>query len=239
MKTIATALSLLALSMPVMAQDNPMPLNYVDLTVRVLEINNNQTKFLHGATVYVQPENGSKSRWVRYPVRKTTQNGGVARMGKVAPSKDVGPYRITVEHRDCGKIEKKNYRIAGASRPKTVTLRYTGPCDPRLKNRNAVSQFDRQKDKGTSVKRQLKVKIDQTGGTRGSGLWVSVIDQRGKSIVKKRSRANGVVGDLKFIDDLAQKQKYRLKVEGFRGGPYIKDISFSDAKVQRITVNLD
>lgn len=238
MKKLVYAASLSLLSLSVMAADNPMPNNYTDLTVRVLEINNNQTKFLHGATVYVEPENGSTSRWVRFPVRKTTQNGGVAKIGRVAPSSDVGPYKIVVEHRQCGRLEKNNYRIEGA-RPKQLTLRFTGPCDPRLKNRQTVSQFDRKKDKGTDVKRTVKATIHQTGGTRGSGLWVSVVDVKGKTLVKKRSRSNGVVGDLTFIDDTAKKNRYRIKVNGYRGGPYLEDLVFVDNKPAEIQVNLD
>lgn len=101
---------------PAEAQDNPIPLNYRNLNVNVLETyGNNNTRRVAGARVVLVPENGGTDEFVEFPIQRTTTNRGVVSFSKIPPSNQIGPYVVTVTYpRNCGE-ETKTLRMNGGS----------------------------------------------------------------------------------------------------------------------------
>ena len=87
----------------VSAQGNPVPHAWRQLQVQVIETyGNNNTKPLQGAKVTIElkyPDRAEeilkKYPVIRIPATRTSQTTG-ARFGQLPPSKDVGPYIVTV-----------------------------------------------------------------------------------------------------------------------------------------------
>lgn|GEM_PF-3789263 len=186
----------------VAAQGNPIPLNWRNLTVQVIETyGNNNTKPLQGAKVTVELKDPDKADdlqrkypTLRLPVTRTAQTRG-ALFGKLPPSKDVGPYIVTV-------IPKPNdrnnqYICEEKTNRDSREVRMGGGSDQRLtynytcQKADAVNEFNRRKKGGYD----LTVKVEQDAAPRGYGLWVHVYDKNGNRIKKVRT---GGTAEAKF-----------------------------------------
>ncbi len=205
-----------AASSPALAQDNPIPLNWRNLTVQVIETyGNNNTKPLQGAKVKVELKYPERARELlnRYPtlhlpVTKTAQTRG-ALFGKLPPSKDVGPYVVTVipkphdTNREyiCEEQNKKDTReiLMGGGSDHRLTFNYT------CKKADTVNEFNRRAKGGYD----LTVKINESGGTRGYGLWVHLYDKNGNRIKKIRT---GGAAEAKFRKIDPSYNPYKVEV---------------------------
>ena len=192
-KILAPAAGLVALAATLLpqvgaAQDNPIPLNYRNLTVTAVEINNNQRRFIGGAKVTIEPRKAKNaSRYIKFPQRDTTQaNNGQARFSKLPPSREVGPYTILIETRDCGK-QKKTLRMGGGSDQRLqVTFNRCG------KAKEVTKEHERRKQGGYNLYVELKYDTGRPGG----GLWVYLYDPKGKLVKRVRTSSGG--GEAKF-----------------------------------------
>lgn len=192
---LSSVVMVMALAATVWAQDNPIPHFWRQLHVQVIETyGNNNTKPLQGAKVTIElkyPEKAEeilqKYPTIQLPATRTSQTTG-ARFGKLPPSKDVGPYIVTVipKPNDINKEyiceEKTNrdsreVRIGSGGAPQRLTFNYT------CKKADTVNEFDRRSKGGYD----LTVKIEENGGTRGNGLWVHVYDKNGNRVKKVRT----------------------------------------------------
>jgi len=205
-KTLTTALGLSALVLSMVsttsqAQDNPLPLNYRNLTVKAVEVNNNQRRNIGGAKVTIEPRKPKDAaRYVKFPQRRTTQqNSGQARFSKIPPSNEVGPYTVVVETKDCG-TQKKNFRKNGGSDQR---LQFTfNRCG---KAAEVQKEFDRRAQGG------YKLHVDLTyRGRPGGGLMVYVYGPDGKLIKRQRTSSGG--GDTTFRAIQAGKG-YRIEIK--------------------------
>ena len=183
--TAALGLSALALSLVTttsQAQDNPLPLNYRNLTVTAVEINNNQRRNIGGAKVTIEPRDADNAaRYVDFPQQRTTRiNSGQARFSKIPPSNEVGPYTVVVETKDCGK-QKRTFRKNGGSDQR---LQFTfNRCG---KAAEVQKEFDRRAEGG------YKLHVDLTyRGRPGGGLWVYVYGPDRKLIKRQRTSSGG------------------------------------------------
>ena len=188
--TAALGLSALALNLVVtnsQAQDNPLPLNYRNLTVTAVEINNNQRRNIGGAKVTIEPQKADRAaRYVDFPQQRTTQpNSGQARFSKIPPSNEVGPYTVVVETKDCG-TQKKTFRKNGGSDQR---LQFAfNRCG---KAAEVQKEFDRRAQGGYKLYVDLKYR-----GRPGGGLWVYVYGPDRKLIKRQRTSSGG--GDTTF-----------------------------------------
>ncbi len=178
----------------VSAQDNPIPLNWRNLTVQVIETyGNNNTKPLLQAKVKVElkyPEKAEKLLkqypTLKLPVEKTAQTYG-ARFEKLPPSKDVGPYLVTVIPKPYDK--EKEYICEEQGKKDTKEIYMGGTSDKRLtfnytcKKADTVNEFKRRAKGGYD----LTVKVKQSAAPRGYGLWVHLYDKDGNRIKKIRT----------------------------------------------------
>lgn len=178
----------------VSAQGNPIPLNWRNLTVQVIETyGNNNTKPLQGAKVKVELKYPEKAEellkqypTLHLPVTKTAQTRG-ALFGKLPPSKDVGPYIVTVIPKPNDRnneyiCEEKTNRDSrevrmGGGGPQRLTFNYT------CKKADTVNEFNRRAKGGYD----LTVKVQQSAAPRGYGLWVHLYDKNGNRIKKVRT----------------------------------------------------
>lgn len=189
------------------AQGNPIPLNWRGMTIQVIETyGNNNTKPLQGAKVTVElkyPEKAEellkKYPVLRLPVSRTSQTRG-ALFGKLPPSKDVGPYIVTVipkpndRNNDYICEEKTNrdsreVNMGGSGPNYRLTFNYT------CKKADTVNEFKRRKQGGYD----LTVKVEQNAAPRGYGLWVHLYDKNGNRIKKVRTGGTAKV-DFRAID---------------------------------------
>jgi len=195
--SLVTSLILLWIGMslsPVSAQDNPIPLNWRNLTVQVIETyGNNNTKPLQGAKVKIElkyPEKADalKERYptLHLPAERTAQTRG-ATFGKLPPSRDVGPYIVTVIPKPYDR--QKEYVCEEKTNRDSREVRMGGGSDQRLtfnftcKKADAVNEYNRRAQGGYD----LTVKVEESGGTRGYGLWVHVYDKNGNRVKKVRT----------------------------------------------------
>ncbi len=186
----------------VSAQGNPIPLNWRNMTVQVIETyGNNNTKPLQGAKVRIElkyPERAEellkKYPTLRLPATKGSGTTG-ALFGKLPPSKDVGPYIVTAipKPNDRNKeylCEEKTNRdsrevnMSGGG-PKRLTFNYT------CKKADTINEFNRRAQGGYD----LTVKVEQNAAPRGYGLWVHLYDKNGNRIKKVRT---GGAAEAKF-----------------------------------------
>jgi hypothetical protein len=166
------------------AQDNPVPLNYRNLTVTAFEVNNNQRRNLTGATVTVTPKSGAENEFVKFPLQRTTGTRG-ATFSKIPPSKDVGPYEVKIVTRDCGEQTRQFNKNAGSDQRLQFTFQRCGQA-------GAVAAEQERRQGGGS---DLLVKL-QRNGRPGGGLWVHLKDSSGKEITKVRTSSGG--GEARF-----------------------------------------
>jgi hypothetical protein len=166
------------------AQDNPVPLNYRNLTVTAVEINNNQRRNLTGATVTVVPASGAEDRFVTFPLRRTTGTRG-ATFSKIPPSKDVGPYEVKVVTRDCGEQTKQFRKNTGSDQRLQFTFNRCGQS-------GAVADEQQRRSQGGN---DLTVKLTWNGRP-GGGLWVHLKDSDGREVTKIRTSSGG--GEARF-----------------------------------------
>jgi len=166
------------------AQDNPVPLNYRNLTVTAVEINNNQRRNITGATVTVTPKSGTENQFVTFPLRRTTGTRG-ATFSKIPPSKDVGPYEVKVVTRDCGEQTKEFRKNGGSDQRLQFTFNLCGKAG------EVAQEQERRKGGGNDLLVKLK-----WNGRPGGGLWVHLKDDSGKEITKIRTGSGN--GEARF-----------------------------------------
>jgi hypothetical protein len=169
---------------PAAAQDNPVPLNYRNLTVTAFEVNNNQRRNLTGATVTVAPKSGAENQFVTFPLRRTTGTRG-ATFSKIPPSNDVGPYEVTVVTRDCGEQTKEFRKNGGSDQRLQFTFSRCGQAGA------VAAEHERRKAGGND----LLVKLTWNGRP-GGGLWVHLKDSDGKEVTKIRTGSGN--GEARF-----------------------------------------
>lgn len=241
------------------AQGNPIPLNWRNLTVQVIETyGNNNTKPLQGAKVKVElkyPEKAEellkKYPTLRLPAVKTAQTRG-ALFAKLPPSKDVGPYIVTVTPKPNDRnndyiCEEKTNRASrevrmGGGSPQRLNFNFT------CKKADTVNEFNRRAKGGYD----LTVKIEENGGTRGYGLWVHVYDKNGNRIKKVRTGGTATAvfraidpayGPYKIevykINKLVHTSAYQMPAQNSTYTVDLNGSSGSAARNHDLTVKLD
>lgn len=178
----------------VSAQDNPIPLNWRNLNVQVIETyGNNFTKPLLGAKVTIELKDPHKADALRQqyptlqlPQTRTAQTTGVS-FRQLPPSQVVGPYIVTVDPKP--NDINKEYICEERTKKAAREIRMGGGADQRLNfnfecnQADAVNEFDRRAQGGYN----LTIELKESGGTRGNGLWVHVYDKNGNRIKKVRT----------------------------------------------------
>ncbi len=170
---ISLLCTLVGSAAPIVAQDNPIPLTYRNLTVKSFEINNNRNDAMRGVQVTIEPQR--TDRYVRFPKQGTINGATGRRFSKIPPSNVVGPYTITAVSKDCGTQTRQFNKNGGSDQIVTFTFTKCGKnADP-----FAGGGYD------------VEVKLKESGGTRGNGYFVRAYDKSNRQVKNVRSSGNG------------------------------------------------
>ena len=223
---VVLVLTILAISvMPVasLAQDNPIPLTYRNLTVKAFEINNNRNDPMRGVKVTIEPE--KPDQFVRFPKSGTINGALGTRFSKIPPSNVVGQYTIKVESRDCGEQEKK-FRKNGAS-DQIVTFTFS-KCG---QSGVVANEFDRRAQGGYDV----LVALRESGGTRGNGYWVHAYDKNNRQVTRIRTSGTGQA-NFRSLDPNGAPYRFDVK----RGSIDVTSAKLAQLnRNERLDINLD
>lgn len=205
------------------AQDNPIPLNYRNLTVKAFEINNNRNDAMRGVKVTIEPE--KTDQFVRFPKSGTINGALGTRFSKIPPSNVVGQYTIKAESRDCGSQERKFNKNGSSDQIVTFTFTKCGQSGA------VADEFARRGQGGYDVLVALK----ESGGTRGNGYWVHAYDKNNKQVTRIRSSGTGQANFRSLDPDGAP---YRFDVKRGSIAVTSADLARLDRN-ERLDINLD
>lgn len=228
-----------AVSTPVVGQDNPLPLNWRNLTVQVYEVyGNNQTRVLAGAKVVVSLKEPRRlanlqSRYptLQFPQKRTTGTRG-ATFGKLPPSSQIGPYQVEVIPKPNNAVANERCQPYGTD--SRIEVLMPGNADQRRTFRFRCSglavaqEFARRAAGG----QDLVVQVKQSRGTRGIGLWVHLYDAENKLVKRVRTDGNAVAR-FKALDPADG--PYKVEVRNRFGRP---EKVIENVKIEKIDGSL-
>lgn len=84
----------------------------------------------------------------------------------------------------------------------------------------------------------VKVRVKQTGGTRGAGLWVEMLRDQ-TVIARKRTHQHGQLERFHIPHDDHASSVVWLRVTGFAGEPHLEKLELTDAAQIDIVIDLD
>jgi len=245
----------------IQAQSSAVPASWQSLTVQVVgSSGKNNTRPLRGAKITVklrEPRRAGQLKRkypsLQLPVTMIAQTGS-ARFNKLPPSSEVGPYVVTVipKPNDITRAFICEEKTNGATRD--IRLGSTGPQTLRFnfvcRQAGASSPFRKAVVSGYD----LTVKIEESAGTHGVGLWVRCFDKTGKLIKKVRtgSMATAVFRDVDPADAPYRIEVHKLNKRVYSGrydmpnrhSTYVVDLNVMDRSAgvtptYELTVKLD
>ena len=220
----------------VQAVDNPRPVNWQAISVKVTETyGNNQTRPMRSASVTLDLADRSKvpSQYnIRLPQKKTSGSRG-ATFTKMPPSNIVGEYIVTVNPKPSDNTNEytcksETKRFHHGTRKSTKQFRFF------CQKTDHANESARQSDGGYD----LTIDVKQNSGKRGRGLWVVAYDKNNSRL--KWARTSGAhKATIKNVDPA--KGPYRIEVHNLKNDrkPLFEGQFTMPQKDTTFTANLD
>jgi len=195
----------------IQAADNPRPVNWREISIKVTEtFGNNQTRPMRSASVTLDLVDRSKvpvQYNIRLPQKKSSGSRG-ATFTKMPPSNIVGEYIVTVNPKPSDNsneytCKKETKTFAHGTSKSTKQFQFF------CQKFDQVNESARQTTGGYD----LTVDVKQNAGKRGNGLWVVAYDKNNNRL--KWVRTNGTrKATIKNVDPA--KGPYRIEIHNLK-----------------------